>query len=80
MTMSPCPVWNAWKAVVAGREQPVGDVEPFLLVEPLLERHPDRVVVDGGLPEQGHLERRLLRGRGRGADREADGDCRRGRR
>ena len=44
----------------AGREQPIGDVESFLLVEALLERHPDRVVVDGRLPEQRELERGLL--------------------
>ena len=45
----------------AGGKQPVGDVETFLLIEALLERHPDRVIVDGGLAEQRHLQRRLLR-------------------
>src|SRR5262249_20151964 len=44
----------------SGWEQPVCDVQSLLLVEALLERHPDRVVVHRGLTEQGQLDRRLL--------------------
>src|SRR5215467_2433538 len=61
----------------AGRKKTVSDVEAFLLIVTFLERHPDRVVVDGGLSEQCHLERRLLRLRRRRAQQNAGADCRR---
>jgi len=61
----------------AGREQAVGDVEALLLIEPLLECYPDRIVVDRRLSEQRHLERRLLRPRGQ--RRKAEADCDHGR-
>ena len=43
------------------REETVCHVETFLLIEALLDRHPDCIIVNRRLAEQGHFQRSILR-------------------